>query len=70
LDEGEKRHACNREVTMKSRQNEKCNWKMTERVENSFSKLQRWSLGQIMAFFPANNSFKEKYGERHSVNSL
>ncbi len=41
LDEGEKRHACDREVTMKSRQNEKSNWKTTGRVENSFSKLQR-----------------------------
>lgn len=41
LDEGEKRHACDREVTMKSRQNEKCNWKTTGRVENSFWKLQR-----------------------------
>ena len=41
LDEGEKRHACDREMTMKSRQNEKSNWKTTGRVENSFSKLQR-----------------------------
>lgn len=41
LDEGEKRHACDREVTMKSRQNEKSNWKTPGRVENSFSKLQR-----------------------------
>lgn len=41
LDDGEKRHACDREVTMKSRQNEKSNWKTTGRVENSFSKLQR-----------------------------
>lgn len=47
LGEGEKRHVCNREVTMKSRQNEKCNWKMTERVDNSFSKLQRGSVVQI-----------------------
>ena len=34
--------------TMKSRQNEKSNWKTIGRMENSFSKLQRWSLVQIM----------------------
>lgn len=34
--------------TMKSRQNEKSNWKTIGRVENSFSKLQRWSMVQIM----------------------
>lgn len=70
LDEGEKRHACDREVTMKSRQNEKSNWKTTGRVENSFSKLQRWSLVQIMAFSLQIRASEEKYGKWHNVNPL
>lgn len=70
FDGGEKRHACDREVTMKSRQNEKSNWKTTGRVENSFSKLQRWSLVQIMAFSLQIRAWEGKCGKWQCKSTL
>lgn len=65
LDEGEKRHGCDREVTMKSSQNEKSNWKMTGGVENSFFEITEVKFGTDNGLFSANKSLgrQKKYGK-------
>lgn len=54
----------------KSRQNEKSNWKTTGRVENSFSKLRRWSLVQIMAFSLQIRAWAGKCGKWQCKSTL